>query len=125
MRPLAWLVLGGIVFVTISPINLRPHTVTTVDFDRALAYAVTGFIFVLGYPKQWKLIVLLLAVGAMAIEALQYISPSRHARFHDGLIKGIGAAIGAMAAHSLLKIRAHKAAPKKLADPAPSSPALD
>lgn len=105
MRPLAWLVLGGIVFVTVSPINLRPHTVTTVDFDRALAYAVTGFIFVLGYPKQWKLIVVLLAFGAIAIEALQYLSPSRHARLHDGIIKGIGAALGSLTAHALVKYR--------------------
>ena len=125
MRPLAWLVLAGIIFVTISPIGLRPHTVTTVDFDRALAYAVTGFIFVLGYPKQWKLIVLLLAFGAIAIEALQYFSPTRHARLHDGIIKGIGAAIGAMAAHALLKIRARKATPKAPTEPASSSAALD
>jgi hypothetical protein len=94
MRPLAWLLLAAIIFVTISPIGLRPHTMTSVNADRALAYAVTGFVFALGYPKQWKLVALLLFFGALAIEFLQYLSPTRHARLHDAVIKATGAMLG-------------------------------
>ncbi|APO74540.1 VanZ-like protein [Rhizobium etli 8C-3] len=93
-RPLAWLLLAAIIFVTISPIGLRPHTMTSVNADRGLAYAVTGFLFALGYPKQWKLVALLLIFGALAIEFLQYLSPTRHARLHDAVIKAAGAMLG-------------------------------
>ncbi|WP_246763385.1 VanZ family protein [Rhizobium sp. 007] len=103
MRPLAWLLLAAIIFVTISPIGLRPHTMTSVNADRALAYAVTGFVFALGYPKQWKLVALLLIFGALAIEFLQYLSPTRHARLHDAVIKAACAMIGILAGHAVYR----------------------
>lgn len=103
MRPLAWLLLAAIIFVTISPIGLRPHTMTNVNADRALAYAVTGFVFALGYPKQWKLVALLLIFGTLAIEFLQYLSPTRHARLHDAVIKAAGAMLGILAGSAVYR----------------------
>ncbi|PKA43026.1 VanZ family protein [Rhizobium sullae] len=103
MRPLAWLLLAAIIFVTISPIGLRPHTMTSVNADRALAYAVTGFVFALGYPKQWKLVALLLIFGTLAIEFLQYLSPTRHARLHDAVIKAAGAMLGILAGSAVYR----------------------
>lgn len=103
MRSLAWLLLAAIIFVTISPIGLRPHTMTSVNADRALAYAVTGFVFALGYPKQWKLVALLLIFGALAIEFLQYLSPTRHARLYDAVIKAACAMIGILAGRAVYR----------------------
>ncbi|WP_049732491.1 VanZ family protein, partial [Rhizobium ecuadorense] len=96
-RPLAWLLLAFIIFVTVSPIGERPNTVTMVDVDRAVAYLLLGFAFALAYPKQWKMVAMLLIVGAFAIEYLQYFSPTRHPRLHDAGIKAMGAALGLLA----------------------------
>ncbi|KRB53134.1 antibiotic resistance protein VanZ [Rhizobium sp. Root708] len=96
-KPVAWCLLGGIIFVTVSPIGLRPHTITTVNIDRALAYLLVGLVFAVAYPKQWMRIALLLIVGAVAIEYMQYLSPTRHARLHDAAIKAVGASFGVMA----------------------------
>jgi hypothetical protein len=96
-KPLAWLLLAFIVFVTVSPIELRPHTIETPDIDRASAYLAAGLAFALAYPKQWKMVAVLLILGAFAIEYLQYLSPTRHARLHDAGVKAAGSAIGLVA----------------------------
>ncbi|WP_064834653.1 VanZ family protein [Rhizobium phaseoli] len=93
-KPLAWLLLALILFVTVSPIGLRPHTVTTVDTDRGGAYVLLGLAFALAYPRQWKLVAALLITGAVAIEYLQYFAPTRHPRLHDAGVKAMGAALG-------------------------------
>jgi VanZ family protein len=95
-KPVAWLLLAAIVFVTVSPIGLRPHTITSVNIDRALAYLVVGLAFALAYPRHWPAVAALLVIGAVGIELLQYLSPTRHARMHDAAVKAVGACIGVM-----------------------------
>ncbi len=104
-KPLAWLLLAGIIFVTVSPIGLRPHTITSVNLDRALAYMAVGFAFVLAYPRHWMAVAVLLVFGAVAIEFLQYLSPTRHARLHDAAVKAAGASIGVLAGLAAMKLR--------------------
>ncbi|MBY3378892.1 MULTISPECIES: VanZ family protein [Rhizobium] len=108
-RPLAWLLLALILFVTISPIGLRPETVTTVDTDRGGAYVLVGLAFALAYPKQWKMVAVLLIAGAVAIEYLQYLTPTRHPRLHDAGIKAGGAALGLLAGWLINRWRETKA----------------
>ncbi|WP_184452668.1 VanZ family protein [Rhizobium aethiopicum] len=108
-RPVAWLLLALILFVTVSPIGLRPDTVTTVDTDRGAAYVLLGLAFALAYPKQWKLVAVLLIIGAVAIEYLQYFSPTRHPRLHDAGIKAMGAAVGLVAGWVINRWRESKA----------------
>ncbi|WP_197727465.1 VanZ family protein [Rhizobium leguminosarum] len=108
-KPLAWLLLAFIIFATVSPIGERPDTVTTVDVDRAAAYLLVGFAFALGYPKQWKMVAVLLIVGAFAIEYLQYLAPTRHPRLHDASVKAMGAALGLLAGWVINRWRETKA----------------
>jgi len=108
-KPLAWLLLAAIIFVTVSPIGLRPHTVTSVNIDRALAYMVVGLAFAVAYPKHWMTVALLLIAGAVFIEYLQYLSPTRHARFHDAAVKAVGATVGVAIGSLFNRVRAAKA----------------
>src|SRR5215468_124516 len=94
-RVIAWAVLAFILFVTVSPIRMRPRTITRVNLDRALAFACMAFFFVLGYPRSTAFVVLACVVGSALSELLQLLSPSRHARLGDALAKSIGAAAGA------------------------------
>jgi VanZ family protein len=104
VKYLAWLLLAAIIFVTVSPIGLRPHTVTSVDLDRALAYAGAGFLFALAYPHRLKTVAVLLVLGALGIECLQYLSPSRHARLQDADIKALGAFAGVLFGWAISKL---------------------
>lgn len=107
-RPVAWFLLAGIIFVTVSPIGLRPHTITSVNLDRALAYLVVGLAFALAYPRHWLAVAVLLIFGAVAIEYLQYLSPTRHARLHDAAVKAVGASFGVLAGTVLNRYRPMK-----------------
>ena len=92
----AWLALAAILFVTTSPIDLRPHDVLPVDFDRAAAFAVMATFFVLAYPKHWFIVGLAVVMGAGGIELFQELSPSRHAQVADALVKAAGASLGVL-----------------------------
>jgi VanZ family protein len=106
LRAAAWAILAGIVFVTVSPINLRPHTMTTVNVDRAAAYAIVGMLFALAYPRNWKTTMVLLVAGAAGFEFLQIFSSTRHARIDDALVKALGAVAGVAIGHVYSKTRA-------------------
>lgn len=93
-RVLAWSLLFTIFLVTISPIGLRPHTLTTVNLDRGAAFAAISMLFVLGYPDRWKRIGLLLVAGVALFEVMQIISPTRHAHVVDALVKSLGVLVG-------------------------------
>jgi hypothetical protein len=93
---LPWLALAAIVFVTVSPIRLRPHDFASVDIDRAGAFAVLSMLFVMAYPRRWVACAILLILGAGGIELLQFLSPSRHAHLDDALVKAAGAAFGCL-----------------------------
>jgi hypothetical protein len=105
LKILPWSALAFVVFATVSPIEMRPHDFLPVNVDRAGAFAVMAFLFVIAYPRHWKLCALLLLLGAGGIELLQFISPSRHANPNDALIKAAGAAIGCVAGWGINLLR--------------------
>ena len=108
-KPLAWLLLAFIVFATVSPIGLRPQTIETPNIDRGAAFLMAGLAFALAYPRQWKTVAVLLILGSVAIEYLQYLSPTRHARLHDAGVKSCGAALGLIAGWAFNRWREAKA----------------
>jgi hypothetical protein len=103
---LAWSSLATILFVTVSPIGLRPHDPLPVNTDRALAFAVMAFLFISAYPRKAWTVLALLIVGAGAIEAMQLLAPTRHAHLLDASVKAGGVVIGACAAVLVARIRA-------------------
>jgi hypothetical protein len=103
---LAWSSLAAILFVTVSPIGLRPHDPLPVNTDRALAFAVMAFLFISAYPRKAWTVLALLIVGAGAIEAMQFLAPTRHAHLLDACVKAGGVVIGACAAVLVARIRA-------------------
>lgn len=102
---LAWLVLAVIIFVTVCPIGLRPHDFLPVNDDRALAFSLLAGLFVVAYPRHWIVAALAIILGAGAIEALQLLSPSRHARIDDAMVKAVGACVGVFAGYAFNQLR--------------------
>lgn len=89
-----WAVLAVIVWASLSPIESRPHSGFSVDLERELAFALLGASFALaGRARPLVLLALLIAFVA-GLELLQNVVPTRHGRFDDFLVKGLGVAAG-------------------------------
>jgi hypothetical protein len=96
-RPTAWLLLAAILFVTVSPAQMRPVTAEPADFERFGAFAALGFTFALGYPRHWLLVACLVVGAAFVFEAAQLLAPSRHAHLEDAAAKAVGGVGGIVA----------------------------
>lgn len=94
----AWSALAAIVVMTVSPIQMRPGDLLSVDSDRALAFTFMASAFMIAYPRHAILVGLLVVASAGLTELLQMLSPSRHARLDDALIKTAGAVAGMLLA---------------------------
>lgn len=90
----AWSALTAILFVTLSPMSLRPHDLLPVNVDRALAFGILSTCFVLAYPRQWKWAIVAAAFAPGAMELLQLLSPTRHAHLEDVMFKTAGSLAG-------------------------------
>jgi glucose-6-phosphate-specific signal transduction histidine kinase len=110
LKMLAWSCLAAIIFVTISPIDMRPSDPLPVNVDRALAFCLMSALFVLAYPERWKTILAVTLIGAGFIEALQFLSPTRHAQFLDAAVKTGGSVVGVLlgACTNYMRLRSTK-----------------
>jgi VanZ family protein len=120
----AWALLAYIVFVTLSPIALRPQT-GHVFAERFLAYAALGSAFSLAYPKRSLWVVLAVALAAILPEAAQTLIPGRHARLLDGAEKlagGMTAIAIANASQTLARRARRERGSRNPAVPSPGRP---
>jgi VanZ family protein len=88
-----WLALAFIVFATLSPAGVRP-ALAGPHFEHFAAFAVMGFAFGLGYPNRILLVVAFVAGVALGLEGLQLLTPDRHGRAADALVKALGGISG-------------------------------
>jgi hypothetical protein len=104
-RALAWLLLIALVFVTVCPIEYRPHPRGfPVTLERLGAFALLGFLFALGYPgRRWQ-VCALIVMAAGALEASQMLDPSCHGRLTDFAVKALGGALGIVSASVIDRI---------------------
>lgn len=93
----AWLLLAAIIFVTISPIGLRPRDMVSTNFDRAAAYAVMSALFVFAYPRHRWTVAALVFAAAGGVELIQFLSPTRHPHLMDAAVKAAGGIAGLLA----------------------------
>lgn len=89
----AWLALAFIAFVTLSPIGARP-SVASPHLEHFAAFALTGLALALAYPNRILLVVCIVAGAAFGLETLQLLTPDRHARAADALLKSLGGISG-------------------------------
>ncbi|WP_201863943.1 VanZ family protein [Microvirga soli] len=93
-RRLAWLLVLAVAVFTLAPIELRPVTAAPAVWERFAAFVVIGVLFCLGYPHhQWRMVGLAIGLAGL-LEVLQHMSPNRHGRLPDGLVKAAGALLG-------------------------------
>jgi VanZ family protein len=88
-----WLVLGFVVVATLSPIGARP-SLTSPHLEHFAAFALVGFAFALAYPNRVLLVFAIVVGAALGLEALQLLTPDRHARAADAVVKALGGISG-------------------------------
>ena len=88
-----WLALAFIVYATLSPIDNRP-VVAGPHHEHFAAFALVGLAFGLAYPKRVFLVTALILISAFGLEALQLLTPDRHVRLFDALVKAAGGVCG-------------------------------
>lgn len=88
-----WLALGLVILATLSPIGTRP-SLASPFLDRFVAFALVGLTFALAYPNRILLVVVIVLGAALGLETLQLLTPDRHARATDALVKALGGISG-------------------------------
>jgi VanZ family protein len=88
-----WLAFAFIVYATLSPIDARP-VVAGLQFEHFAAFALMGLAFGLAYPSRVVLVVAIVVGSAVTLEALQLLTPDRHGRIIDALVKAAGGICG-------------------------------
>jgi VanZ family protein len=102
---LAWCALAFIAYATLSPIEQRP-VVTGIKIEHFMAFAVTGCLFGIAYPKRWPWLLAILAGSAIILEVLQHFVPGRHGRVVDLAFKQTGIIVGFAIATFINRMRA-------------------
>ncbi len=94
-RALAWLCIALIVWLSLVPGTMRPHTGASGHFEHFMAYAGTGFFCALGAsrrgPLLWGLALTLLS-GALEVAQLEV--PGRSGEFGGFFFSSLGAWLG-------------------------------
>lgn len=101
VRIAAWSLVAVIVVVTLVPIGLRPIVTANPSIERMAAYALTGLLMMVGYPRHWRLILIGSVVLAGSLEAAQTLTRTRHGQVSDFLVKAAAALGGAGAGLAL------------------------
>ncbi len=94
---IACMLLAFVVFVTLSPIQLRPRTGHPV-LERFVAFLMVSGAYTLALPRRAGLIAVLMVAAAFVLEAAQQLAPTRDPDVRDALVKSFGALAGVAAA---------------------------
>jgi nitrate reductase gamma subunit len=102
VRIAALAAIAVVTVLTLGPVDLRAMSPVDPAFDRALAYAVIGFLLILSFPRHpWRVMIGVVALIVL-LEAGQGFRPDRHGRVPDVVEKTVGAAAGIAAATGTL-----------------------
>jgi VanZ family protein len=99
-----WLIIVGLVIVTIVPANERPITGLQHDLEHFSAFALAGLLFGLAYAGHLRAWLLSAVVFSLALELSQIPLPTRHARLEDFVVDAAGACLGIVVAHACRKL---------------------
>ncbi|MGX4770567.1 VanZ family protein [Bradyrhizobium guangdongense] len=99
----AWGTLAFICFVSLSPMHFRPEATleSSAASQRIIAYFLLGLLFGAAYPARLIRSLMFVIFVALALEAMQELTPDRHGRVIDALEKVVGSVSGCVAARAI------------------------
>jgi|SRR5437879_4395974 VanZ family protein len=102
LRIAAWASLSVIAYATLSPLRDRPTLLASSNLEHLAAFAVSGALFCLAYPRRTPTVLIFVLGSAALLEVLQLLTPDRHARILDAVQKIAGGVSGVVAGRAIL-----------------------
>jgi VanZ family protein len=96
VRAIAWVSLATVGLVTIAPLRWRAPTVVSAQVDRVMTFVLLAMLFAFAYPNDRRAVAIFCILGSVASELSQLISPRRHPKITDALLKAFGALAGVL-----------------------------
>jgi VanZ family protein len=87
----AWLVVMGLIIVSVVPAAERPVTGLQHDLEHFLAFGFTGLVVALAYPHRLLLMATAAVAYTLALEIIQIPLATRHTRIEDLAVDALGA----------------------------------
>ncbi len=109
LKPASWLIILGLVIVTIVPADERPVTALEHDWEHFAAFGLAGLMFGLAYAGHLSVLCLSAIVFTLALELSQIPLATRHARAEDFVVDAVGACLGIVVAHTFRTLRKNRA----------------
>jgi VanZ family protein len=109
LKAISWLIILGLVIVTIVPADERPVTGLEHDLEHFVAFALAGLTFGLAYAGHLGARCVSAIVFTLALELSQIPLASRHARVEDFVVDAVGACLGIVIAYALRKLAKNRA----------------
>ncbi|WP_412065492.1 hypothetical protein [Rhizobium sp. SYY.PMSO] len=91
---LAWTVFGLVVVTTVVPVRTRYHFMALASVDSMIPFALLGFLFVMAYPDDRRIIALVCISGAAASESLALVLPEKCLRIERAILKVLATVSG-------------------------------
>jgi VanZ family protein len=110
LKAASWLILLGLVIVTIVPADERPVSGLKHDWEHFIAFGLAGLMFGLAYTGHFRVLCLSAVVFTLALELSQIPLATRHARAEDFVVDAVGACLGIIVAQAFQKLMKNRAA---------------
>jgi VanZ family protein len=91
LKVAAWLLVIGLLIITVVPAAERPETDLQHDFEHFLAFALAGTAVALAYPSRVPVLVPAAFAFTLVLEMMQIPLATRHARVEDFAVDALGA----------------------------------
>jgi VanZ family protein len=104
LKVAGWIVIVGLVVLTIVPANERPVTGLQHNLEHFAAFVLAGLLFGFAYAGYLRALLFGAVVFALVLELSQIPLPTRHARLLDFVVDAAAACLGVVVAHASRKI---------------------
>ncbi|AYG68419.1 MULTISPECIES: hypothetical protein [unclassified Rhizobium] len=91
---LAWTVLGLIVVTTVVPVRTRYPFMAPANVDSMVPFGLLGFLFVMAYPDDRRIVALVCISIAAASETLALVLPEKCLRIERAILKVLATVSG-------------------------------
>jgi VanZ family protein len=100
VKTACWLIMLGLVIVTIVPANERPVSGLSHDWEHFIAFGLAGLMFGFAYAGHFRVLCVSAVVFALILELSQIPLMTRHASVEDFVVDATAACLGIAIAHA-------------------------
>jgi len=91
---LAWTVLGLVVLTTVVPVGTKYPFMAMASVDSVVPFGLLGFLFVMAYPEDRRIVALVCISVAAASESLALVLPEKCLRIERAILKVLATVSG-------------------------------